>query len=141
MGATWADVREWFLMGADDLAARDCKWEAIYLVVLFAAQARDMLPPPKTAKSSFILHHWAVMITSFAAFSLTGAFNVFAFFSFVLEWDSMWFNIHNLYPTSAALDVVYHITMAGSNILGLAGGSWFVYNGTGRPQIWARCVY
>ena len=51
-----------------------CRWEGLYLVVLFAAQARDMLPPPKTAPTTFIAHHAAVMTTAFLAFYLTGAF-------------------------------------------------------------------
>ena len=42
--------------------------------MLFAAQARDMLPPPKTAPTTFIAHHAAVMTTVFLAFYLTGAF-------------------------------------------------------------------
>ena len=36
--SSWSNVREWCLLSADDLAARDCIWEGLYLVVLFAAQ-------------------------------------------------------------------------------------------------------
>ena len=100
-----------------------------------------MLPPPKTATTTFIAHHWAVMICSFLAFYLTGAFNIFAFTSFVLEFGSMWFNLHNLFPTSVALDLMYHVMMLGSNVFGLIGGSWFVLNSSAGPQLWARAVY
>ena len=71
---TLAAARAWCLASADELAARGCRWEGLYLVVLFAAQARDMLPPPKTAPTTFIAHHAAVMTTAFLAFYLTGAF-------------------------------------------------------------------
>ena len=71
---TLGAVRAWCLASADELAARGCRWEGVYLVVLFAAQARDMLPPPKTAPTTFIAHHAAVMTTAFLAFYLTGAF-------------------------------------------------------------------
>ena len=66
---------------------------------------------------------------------------MFAFTSFVLEWGSMWYNLHNLYPTSGVLDLMYHVMMASSNAFGLVGGAWFVLNRSDGPQLWARGVY
>ena len=140
----WDRVHTWCLLGAAELEASGCVWEGAYLVVLFAAQAKDMLPPPKTATTSLILHHWAIMIISFLAFFLTGAFNVFAFGSFVLELGTLWYNLHNLYPTSAALNVAYHVAMLASNIFGLVSSTWFIINRSDSskgPQLWACAVY
>lgn len=139
--ATWADKAQWFFASETELAMKGLKWESWYMVVLFTAQSRDMLPFPSNGSKSLFWHHVGVMLTSFFAFYLSGAFNIFAFTSWLLELGSMWFNLHAVYPKSSFLNMMYQSMMLLSNIAGFVLGSWFVLNDTGRPQMWARVVY
>uniref|UniRef100_A0A7S1AFG9 TLC domain-containing protein n=1 Tax=Noctiluca scintillans TaxID=2966 RepID=A0A7S1AFG9_NOCSC len=107
---------QWLSASAQELPG----FEHWYIYALFGAQTRDMIPRmPSGASMMLKVHHWVVVVACVVVLFTPQGFGLFVAGSFFLELGSAFYNLHELFPDSVAVLVVYEATMPVSNVLAL----------------------